>query len=78
MPEELVDLGTWLVHRVRIVGRGRPSGAELNVMAGVVYTLARGRVAEVDIYRHWSEVAQAFDLQRLSPTASGGAARFYP
>jgi len=55
--QELIDLGDSVVMVLRQVGRGKGSGAPVEVTMGWLYTLRNGRITEVRMYAGREEAA---------------------
>jgi ketosteroid isomerase-like protein len=58
MPEEFVDRGDRVVVTVRLQGRGRGSGVEIDARFYDVYTLRDGKIVRMD---QFTERTQAFE-----------------
>jgi ketosteroid isomerase-like protein len=64
MLEELIDAGDKVVARVTMRGRGKESGAEVEMRVFSIWTLRNGKVVRVvGGYRDRSEVLAAAGLQ---------------
>jgi uncharacterized protein len=58
-PEEFIDAGDSVVVEVRLSGRGRESGAEMEMNAAHLWTLHDGKVVRGDVYRTADEALEA-------------------
>jgi ketosteroid isomerase-like protein len=63
MPEEFVDVGDQVVAMVRLRGRGRGSGVEIDARFYDVYTLRDGKIVRMDQFTERSEALQAVGLE---------------
>lgn len=61
--EEFVDVGDAVVVPVRISGRGRASGAALEIRLAHVWLFRAGKVIRGDVYRTTSEALDAVGLR---------------
>jgi uncharacterized protein len=61
-PEEFVDRGDRVVVTVRLGGRGRGSGVEIDARFYDVYTLRDGKIVRMDQFTDQSEALQAVEL----------------
>jgi ketosteroid isomerase-like protein len=59
MPEEFVERGDRVVVTVRLGGRGRGSGVEIDARFYDVYTLRDGRIVRMDQFTERSEALEA-------------------
>jgi ketosteroid isomerase-like protein len=59
MPEEFVDMGDSVVVTVRLGGRGRGSGVEIDARFYDVYTLRDGAIVRMDQFTERSEALEA-------------------
>jgi ketosteroid isomerase-like protein len=59
MPDELVDMGDRVVVTVRLRGRGRASGIEIDARLYDVYTLRDGKIVRMDQFTERSEALEA-------------------
>jgi ketosteroid isomerase-like protein len=59
MPEEFEDLGDRVVATVRLRGRGRGSGVEIDARFYDVYTLRDGKIVRMDQFTDRSEALEA-------------------
>src|SRR4029078_11778363 len=59
MPEEFEDLGDRVVATVRLRGRGRGSGVEIDARFYDVYTLRDGKIVRMDQFTDGSEALEA-------------------
>jgi ketosteroid isomerase-like protein len=59
LPEEFEQMGEHVVATVRLRGRGRASGAEVNARFYEVYTVRRGKIVRMDQYTEQSEALEA-------------------
>jgi ketosteroid isomerase-like protein len=62
MPEEFVDMGERVVVTVRLGGRGRGSGVEIDARFYDVYTLRDGKVVRMDQFTERAEALAAVAL----------------
>ena len=62
MPEEFVDMGDRVVATVRLRGRGRGSGVEIDARFYDVYTLRDGKIVRMDQFTERSEALEAVGL----------------
>jgi ketosteroid isomerase-like protein len=62
MPEEFVDSGDRVVVTVRLGGRGRGSGIEIDARFYDVFTLREGKIVRMDQFTEQSEAFQAVGL----------------
>jgi ketosteroid isomerase-like protein len=60
-PEEFVDLGDRVVVTVRLGGRGRGSGVEIDARFYDVYTLRDGKIVRMDQFTERSEALEAVE-----------------
>jgi len=58
-PEEFIDAGEAVVVRVRIFGRGRASGANLDIRVAHLWVLRDGKAVRGDVYRTTEEALEA-------------------
>jgi hypothetical protein len=49
-PEELIDVGEWVVVVVRSGGRGRTSGIPVSQVGTLAYKLRRGRIVRIEFH----------------------------
>ena len=63
LPEEFVDRGDRVVVTVRLGGRGRASGVEIDARFYDVYTLRDGKIVRMD---QFTERRQAFEAAGLA------------
>jgi ketosteroid isomerase-like protein len=59
VPEEFVDRGDLVVVTVRLGGRGRASGVEIDARFYDVYTLRDGKIVRMDQFTERSEALEA-------------------
>jgi ketosteroid isomerase-like protein len=59
IPEELADMGDRVVATVRLRGRGRASGIEIDARFYDVYTLRDGKIVRMDQFTERSEALAA-------------------
>ena len=59
MPEEFVDRGDRVVAMVRLRGRGRGSGVEIDARFYDVYTLRDGKIVRMDQFTELSQALEA-------------------
>jgi ketosteroid isomerase-like protein len=59
MPEDFMDRGDRIVVTVRLGGRGRGSGVEVNARFYDVYTLRDGKIVRMDQFTERSEALEA-------------------
>jgi ketosteroid isomerase-like protein len=62
MPEEFVDMGDSVVVTVRLHGRGRGSGVEIDARFYDVYTLRDGKIVRMDQFTERAEALEAVGL----------------
>src|SRR5215213_3067930 len=62
MPEEFADMGDRVVATVRLRGRGRGSGVEIDARFYDVYTLRHGKIVRMDQFSERSEALEAVGL----------------
>ena len=62
MPEEFADMGDRVVVTVRLGGRGRGSGVEIDARFYDVYTLRDGKIVGMDQFTERSEALEAAGL----------------
>jgi ketosteroid isomerase-like protein len=62
MPEEFVDMGDSVVVTVRLGGRGRGSGVEIDARFYDLYTLRDGKIVRMDQFTDRSEALEAVGL----------------
>ena len=62
LPEEFVDRGDRVVVTVRLGGRGRGSGVEIDARFYDVYTLRDGKIVRMDQYTERSQALEAAGL----------------
>jgi ketosteroid isomerase-like protein len=62
MPEEFVDTDDRVVATVRLRGRGRGSGVEIDARFYDVYTLRDGKIVRMDQFTERSEALEAVGL----------------
>jgi ketosteroid isomerase-like protein len=62
-PEELIDAGENVVALVRMGGRGKGSGVEVEQPFAMVWTLSAGKVTRVALYRDRGEALEAVGLR---------------
>jgi ketosteroid isomerase-like protein len=60
--EEARDLGGVVLLVASHHGRGRSSGAEVRGQTGYLYTVRRGKIARVELYRNRAEALEAAGL----------------
>ncbi len=61
IPEEFEDMGDQVVVTVRLQGRGRGSGVEIDALFFDVYTLRDGKIVRMDQFSERAEALQAVD-----------------
>jgi ketosteroid isomerase-like protein len=61
-PEELLDMGDHVVATVRLRGRGRGSGVEIDACFYDVYTLRDGKIVRMDQFTDRSDALAAVGL----------------
>jgi len=59
VPEEFVDMGDHVVVTVRLGGRGRGSGVEIDARFYDLYTLRDGKIVRMDQFSERSEALEA-------------------
>jgi ketosteroid isomerase-like protein len=62
LPEEFVDSGDRVVATVRLRGRGRGSGVEIDARFYDLYTLRDGKIVRMDQFTERSEALEALGL----------------
>jgi ketosteroid isomerase-like protein len=62
MPEELEDRGDYVVATVRLRGRGRGSGVEIDARFFDVYTLRDGKIVRMDQFTERAQALEAVEL----------------
>jgi ketosteroid isomerase-like protein len=62
VPEEFVDRGDRVVVTVRLGGRGRGSGVEIDALFYDVYTLRDGKIVRMDQFTERSQALEAAEL----------------
>jgi ketosteroid isomerase-like protein len=62
MQEEFLDMGDRVVVTVRLGGRGRASGVEIDARFYDVYTLRDGKIVRMDQFTERSEALEAVGL----------------
>jgi ketosteroid isomerase-like protein len=67
-PEELIDAGDQVVVPVRITGRGRQSGAPVDLAFTMVVSLRNGRIFRI---RNFPEKAEALEAAGLGGSSAG-------
>jgi len=68
VPEELVDMGDHVVVTVRLGGRGRGSGVEIDARFYDVYALRDGKIVRMDQFAERSEALEAVQIARRAAT----------
>jgi ketosteroid isomerase-like protein len=61
---ELIDAGDVVIVSVRITGRGRGSGAPLDVRLAPLWELRKGKVIRGEVYRSPEEARAAAERKR--------------
>jgi ketosteroid isomerase-like protein len=61
--EEIVDAGDHVLVRLRMSGRGRESGAEVEQVITMVWTVRAGSVEWVRVYRDRADALEAVELR---------------
>jgi ketosteroid isomerase-like protein len=61
-PEEFIDAGEAVVVRIRQGGRGKRSGAEVEMPYWQVYRLRDGRAIRIEVYRVQADALEAVGL----------------
>jgi ketosteroid isomerase-like protein len=64
-PEELIDVGDWVVVVVRSGGRGRTSGVPVSQVWTVAYKLRRGRITRIEFHPDKSEAMTSIEAAGL-------------
>ena len=59
IPEEFVDVGDSVIAKVRLRGRGRGSGVEIDALFYDLYTLRDGKIVRMDQFTERSEALAA-------------------
>jgi ketosteroid isomerase-like protein len=62
LPEEFVDAGDQVVATVRLRGRGRGSGVEIDARFYDLYTLREGKIVRMDQFTERSQALEAVEL----------------
>jgi len=62
VPEEFVDMGDRVVATVRLRGRGRGSGVEIDARFYEVFALRDGRIVRMDQFAERSQAVEAAEL----------------
>jgi ketosteroid isomerase-like protein len=62
LPEGFVDAGDQVVATVRLRGRGRGSGVEIDARFYDLYTLREGKIVRMDQFTERSQALQAVEL----------------
>jgi uncharacterized protein len=62
VPEEFVDMGDRVVATVRLRGRGRGSGVEIDARFYEVFALRGGRIVRMDQFAERSQAVEAAEL----------------
>ena len=65
-PEELIDVGDWVIVVVRSGGRGRTSGVQVSQVWTVAYKLRRGRIIRIEFHPNKREAMTSTEAARLS------------
>ena len=68
--EQLIDLGDRLVYRYKVIASGGHSGVRVTDTQGGVAYVKGGSIARLDIYWHWSDLAQTLGLDAGRSSAS--------
>jgi ketosteroid isomerase-like protein len=63
IPEEFADMGDCVIATVRLRGRGRGSGIEIDARFSDVYTLRDGKIVRMDQFTERSEALEAAALR---------------
>jgi ketosteroid isomerase-like protein len=63
VPEEFLDMGDRVVVTVRLQGRGRGSGVQIDARFYDVYTLRDGKIIRMDQFTERSEALEAVRLE---------------
>jgi ketosteroid isomerase-like protein len=63
MPEEFLDMGDRILVTVRLQGRGRGSGVQIDARFYDVYTLRDGKIIRMDQFTERSEALEAVRLE---------------
>ena len=64
-PEELIDVGDWVVVVVRSGGRGRTSGIPVSQVWTLAYRLRGGRITRIEFHPDKTEAMAAIEAARL-------------
>jgi ketosteroid isomerase-like protein len=64
-PEELIDVGDWVVVVVRSGGRGRTSGIPVSQVWTVAYKLRRGRIVRIEFHPDKREAMTSIEAAGL-------------
>ena len=65
-PEELIDVGDWVVVVVRSGGRGRASGVAVSHLWTLAYKLRRGRIFRIEFHPDKREAMASIEAAGLS------------
>ena len=65
-PEELIDVGDWVIVVVRSGGRGRTSGVQVSQVWTVAYKLRRGRIVRIEFHPDKKEAMTSIEAAGLS------------
>src|SRR6476659_1233391 len=65
-PEELIDVGDWVMVVVRSGGRGRTSGVPVSQVWTVAYKLQRGRIIRIEFHPDKREAMTSIEAAGLS------------
>jgi len=65
-PQELLDVGDWVIVVVRSGGRGRTSGVQVSQVWTVAYKLRRGQIIRIEFHPDKSEAMTSIEAAGLS------------
>ncbi len=65
-PEELIDVGDWVIVVVRSGGRGRASGVPVSHLWTVAYKLRSGRIIRIEFHPDMREAMASLEAAGLS------------
>src|SRR6476646_7879750 len=68
-PEELIDVGDWVIVVVRSGGRGRTSGVPVSQVWTVAYKLRRGRIVRIEFHPDKGEAMASIEAAGLRESA---------
>ena len=65
-PQELIDVGDWVIVVVRSGGRGRTSGVQVSQVWTVAYKLRHGRIVRIEFHPDKREAMTSIEAAELS------------